>query len=47
MSEEKKKTRRPLKRKRIESNNPAQNRPTKESLEKLKEIAREKGWAVR
>jgi len=47
MSEEKERTGRARKRKKIASNNPAKNRPTKESLEKLKEIAREKGWAVR
>ena len=47
MSEEKEKTRNPRKRKKIVTNNPAKNHPTKESLERLKEIAREKGWAVR
>ena len=47
MSEDKKRTRKPPKRRRITSDNPAPTRPTKESLERLKEIAREKGWAVR
>jgi hypothetical protein len=47
MTEDKKKTKRPRKRKRITSDNPPPSRPTKESLEKLKKIAREKGWAVR
>jgi hypothetical protein len=47
MSEEKKKSRRPRKRKKITSEDPPKSKPTKESLEKLKEIAREKGWAVR
>jgi hypothetical protein len=47
MSEGKTRTGRPPKRRKISSNNPAKSRPTKESLEKLKEIAREKGWAVK
>jgi hypothetical protein len=47
MNEDKKKTRRSPKRRKVTPDNPSKSRPTKESLEKLKKIAREKGWAVR